>query len=620
MRKAAPYLAVACALLTLATAFNPLGAVQFTDLPALALALTALVLVTLLPAEKVMYALVVWRVAWAGLAWYAWAKICAALAPMPLTAFFGLPGSGYGWLAVGAVGVAVLFGAARYKDIRVALGAVAPFVLVGEGVLVFWQLAGGHYPGGSFSNSSYLGLVVIALLPFSAGTASDAVIAGWRRALGAAGVAVALAAMFAGDAKAALAIGVASTTAFVVRGAGASRQWSVARTAGVWTACVAGVGSLAVVALAAVGQGGAVGSLFADRTRLWEPALRAIGNRPITGFGPDGYDAGIYSFVTARGINPAAGFGQVSPDPHNLLLWVTVSTGIVGLMLFGWWLYEIGRNWIHQVRAGGAASLFAPALGTLAYGALALTTPAAMQSMPVFVLVLASSLRIEGQRATVAGGPSAAKRAASQTSRLRAFAASAARWVAIALVVISLLGALTRLSIARVDAQDQGDPRLTQALANAWHFDAFLYYRASIDWGYEVGRDPALRHTRPDLVAIRRAVALEPRNPIYRTELARTLGFYSEPPSTVEPVFREALRLFPGSPDAHAGYAEYLMSQGQMGDAGRVLEAGLAKSQAVELLDLAVTYYTQTGDAVKAQRYAAVASAARDEARRMGYK
>jgi O-antigen ligase len=620
MRKAAPYLAVACALITLATAFNPFGTVQFTDLPMLSLALTALVLVALIPAEKTVQALVAWRVAWAGLAWYAWAKICAALAPMPLTAFFGLPGSGYGWLAIGALGVAVLLGAARSNRLRTALGTVAPFVLVGEGILVFWQLAGGHYPGGSFSNSSYLGLVVLALLPFSAETASDAAAPGWRRALGAVGVVVALAAMLVGDARVALVVGVAVTAAFAVRAVGSSRRWSVARTAGAWAASVAGLGAVLGVALVATGQTAVVGAFFADRSRLWGPALRAIGHRPITGFGPDGYDAGIYSFVSARGINPAAGFGQVSPDPHNLLLWVMVSTGIVGLALFGWWLYEIGRNWIHQVRAGGAASLFAPAVGALAYGALALTTPAAMQSMPIFALVLASSLRIEGSGVAVARGASAAKGAAPQASRLQGLAARTARWLAIVLVAISLLGTLTRLSIARVDAQDQGDPRLTQALANAWHYDAFLYYRASIDWGYAVGRDSALRQTRPDLIAIRRAVALEPINPIYRTELARTLGFYGEPPSVVEPAFRDALRLFPGSPDAHAGYAEYLMSQGRMQDAGRVLEAGLAKSQAVELLDLAVTYYTQTGDTAKAQSYADKASAARDEARRMGYK
>jgi hypothetical protein len=434
---------------------------------------------------------------------------------------------------------------------------------------------------------------------------------------------VALVSMLAGDARVALAVGVVSTAAFVVHAAGSSRRWTGAKMAGVWAVSVAGLVALAAAVLVATGRAGAVSAFLADRMRLWWPALRAIAHRPLVGFGPDGYDAGIYSFVTARGINPAAGFGQVSPDPHNLLLWVTVSTGLVGLALFGWWLYEIVRNWVHQVRTGGGAGVFAPVVGTLAYGALAMTTPAAMQSMPVFVLVLASSLRPEANRIAAenpARRPGKRAHAVLEVSRAWGLAGSAARWLSLALAVLLLLVAGTRLSIARVDRQNLGDPRWTQTLADAWHFDAFLYYRASIDWGFAVGREPSLRQTRPDLAAIRRAVALEPRNPIYQTELARTLGFYGEPPSTVEPAFREAMRLFPGSPDAHAGYAEYLMSLGRMQDAGRVLEAGLAESQSVELLDLAVAYYQKEGDVAKADRYAAAASAAREEARRMGYK
>lgn len=86
---------------------------------------------------------------------------------------------------------------------------------------------------------------------------------------------------------------------------------------------------LAVLAFTPVGErllATAAGSGIEDRLLVWEGGLRAIQERPVLGFGPDGF-----SSAYPRHRTPGALLGSAHTSPHNWVVQTAVSSGLVGL-------------------------------------------------------------------------------------------------------------------------------------------------------------------------------------------------------------------------------------------------------------------------------------------------
>lgn len=564
------------------------------DLPLLSLALTGLVTAALLPKGRQAGALLRWRVAWAWTAWLGWALLSALVSGRGFVAFSGTPFNLMGWFTVAVVGSIALASAASGTGMRTALQRLAPIVVGVEAVFVLLDwLQGASELGGTLSNSTYLAEVLVLFLPLvadsalSAGKTRERV---WRWAVVASG----LAAVVWASARAAL-LGLlvwAAVLAFIELRRRAN--WSTGRVLGVVGGC-----AVAVLALVAVlGRSRIVSGLgwtAAVRANIWQPVAKAVGLRPLFGWGPDGYQAAVYGFVkppTVHGI----GFGQVAPDPHNLLVWIVVSTGVVGLALFAWLAFEIGRNWVKQARAGSGPTVAPFVAGALLYAFVALSAPTALQTLPLAALVIGASLRIE--------------RADSSASSIRV-AELATRALAITLSLLLCAMATTRLSIAREDQPGGYDPVRTQRAADLWRIDPFLYYQASIGWGYAAARGTQSVPTADaDLAAIRRAVALAPTDPVYQTELARTLAFYRAPRETVSAAFERALELFPNSPDARTSYAGYLIAQGDLPAARRELDRVRTLEDLPAVMRANAAYFRALGDSARAAGWEAKQEAA----------
>jgi len=279
-------------------------------------------------------------------------------------------------------------------------------------------------------------------------------------------------------------------------------------------------------------------------------------------------------------------WAQIPADPHNLLLWVAVSAGVVGLILFLWFAFEVARNWVLQLRSGDDQAVLPFVLSTGSYALVVLTAPAPLQTALLAALVLGASLRPE-RRASVpalAGG-----------------AVKVAGALAALVVIFMMAFALTRVSIAQTGVAM--DPTRTQGLADVWRVDPYLYYRAAYDWVVAKRTDPMVGQAMPDLAAVRRASELAPYDPVYATEYARILGSYRRPRSEVEPAFARAIRLFPSSPDAHSAYAEYLLGLGDTQGAARELRAAQRVGVSAEIARVWSLYFAQTGDQEQAAQW-----------------
>jgi hypothetical protein len=245
-------------------------------------------------------------------------------------------------------------------------------------------------------------------------------------------------------------------------------------------------------------------------------------------------------------------FMRGATDPHNALLWVVVSMGFVGLALLLWALVETALTWRGAVRRGvpGAAA------GVWSVGgafAVFLTAPASIAVLPLFAFALGATLP--------SGGDSTESRGRSYVN-----------WAMLATLglagVLLAANALTRLPIEAADAQrSPGLARQAQSSATTWMLDPYLYYLASLHWGWAAQSDPALPPLKLDLAAIERAAKLDRRDPFVALEHARTLRYYQAEPALVDAAFVETLRRWPAYPTARLEYAEYLLAGGRNADA-----------------------------------------------------
>lgn len=566
---------------------NPWGAVQTSDLPTIGFALTALISVFLFPVRDQASAWARWRPVWAYAAFLGWTLLASLTSGRVFSALTGSGSAGIGWVVLvlcGAIATGAMFDAA---NLRRMFGEVyAPAVLWIESCIVVYQVTAGQHGAGTLSNSSFLGMLLVLLIPVAAAGIPEnpdrtRMIWHWG------GVALAVLAIAASGSRVAL---------------GAALVWlawtafKLARSRG--AAAVRLAAALAIVAAAAVGllvafagaeaSVRAVGGSLSDRATKVLGAWRAGMARPVTGWGPDGFFFGSSRTLPANALEVYGGLGQVSTDPHNILAWVLVSAGFVGVALFCWVAFEIARNWRRQQRSKKLNS--AAAWGVALVALVALTSPVPIQILPLVVIVAGLSLRMERRAAAPAT-------AGSWPVVLR--------WVLGALAALLLAYSLSRMPLGRIDRLGQQAPgRLTHSVARIWSFDPFLWYRASLDLGYDAAANPRVAVGQPDLAAIRRAVALEPGHAIYRLELARTLAFYGAPRAEVEKAFQEAIALFPASAEGHASYGLYLLEAADLEAAKRQLDIALASEPGNAVTnDLAAAYYEKIGQPEKAAEF-----------------
>jgi O-antigen ligase len=90
----------------------------------------------------------------------------------------------------------------------------------------------------------------------------------------------------------------------------------------------------------------------AMRLRLWQSSFNMIADRPIFGFGPDNF---LYAYRT-RYILPAAWQEPELSHPHNILLDFWISTGLGGVLSFGWLLALAWRRGRALAHSSGAVS------------------------------------------------------------------------------------------------------------------------------------------------------------------------------------------------------------------------------------------------------------------------
>ena len=575
---------IVAACLALLVALNPYGGLaQPTDFPLVCFGVAGLCAALLLPGADSFAVLARWRVAWAICALALWAVTCALVSGRLPGATFGANGSALGWPVIALGAVVVLGSAFHARRLRKLLVWAGVAVVTVEFGMTMFEAYRGSVPGGTLSNSSNTGLVLCLLTPlvFWSGLRAEGLWPRvWRLAVAAAGVAT----LLVGDARTST---VALAVALLVWGVGElarryGRRVRVALVTALGAASIVGMGFIAL--RWSVLSQGALGVFYRQRTGLWQPALWAIERRPVFGWGPDGYQFAV-GRVGVRGAYVAWQVWPPGVDPHNLVLWFGVSTGVVGIALAAWIAFEAVRSWRLQSQTTAEIPVGPIAAGVALYAVSALTTPAALQTLPIALIILGASLR-----------PVATP--APQVSR---GVARAVRWSAVVLAVLVGAYGLTRLTVA--NRLSPPGPVAAQRAADLWRVDPFLYYNASLRWGYAAQDSPDVVGKQLDLIAIRRAVSLDPANWLYQLELARTLVSYGLPGPDIEAAFKRALELGPASPEARAAYAQYLVAIGQLGGAKTLLDQTTGLAPSTEAARVFALYYRAIGNEAQAKRY-----------------
>ena len=326
-----------------------------------------------------------------GLAWAGWACLCAALAPNLTVAVWGRYGVGTGLLFVLAVlGCWVLGASVGAPAAPLVERALLVACLANAGVAVLQQfvdlspyglaLYGGR-SAGLFGNPVYLAELLVgglwlALCRFDrpgpaaiGGTlllSGALAVSGSRFGLALAGVAVVALAARVGWRKAAaaaavVAVGVALGTALPHLG-------------------LSGGGTTAVDRVSAAPASG-----VRPRLDTWRTGLSAVADRPLTGWGPNGFLAGTSS-RRPKSVARSEGPDRLFADAHDVIVEEAVSTGVVGVGLFLWWLALM----LGAVRRGAGRAPPLAGFGWLCL-ALMLVEPLHVGTTPVALLALGAA-------------------------------------------------------------------------------------------------------------------------------------------------------------------------------------------------------------------------------------
>lgn len=495
------------------------------------------------------------RLTYAWTAFMGWALVSAVVSGRFWASLVGESSSMLGWSLLAAM-TAVALASVRYApQVRRVFETSGWYVLFGESALIFWQLATGASPGGTLPNSTYLGEALLLLLPW---TLSNPAASKWERWPRMIAVVVTLAALAASGARTAAVVGVAWAI------------WALARNAS-WSVRARTVGLLALVAVVVAAGlffsrteilGSASASALGQRPAMARISIAAVALRPVLGWGPDGYRAGgsAASTVQLAESGPVMVVAPGAADPHDVLLWVVVSTGLVGLALFVWFGTETVLRWRQRLKQGVDAWPAIWAVGGVIV--VLLTAPAYPLVLPPLALAFGVSL----------WGPAPAGRVDSATERIRGVIG-----VAVLTVVALACGTLALDAAVRSNFENVDPVRSPQVAAGAlsaarlWSVDPYLWLLASRQTGQAIAESPSSFPNGTDLAAVERAQALDSRNPDYPLQLAWRLQSYQAPPAQVEQAYQEVFERYPLQPQARAGFAIYLAGLGQRSEAQQQL-------------------------------------------------
>lgn len=575
----------ACA--SFAIAFVRLGSMPHLDYPMLTLAFTATIATAVMSREH-LGRLLSWRAFWATAAFLVWALISSLASGRLFSSLFGNPANGWGWLTAVCVAAIVLAASGMRRTLRENLVAVAPWLVLIESAFATYEWATKIWPAGTMSNPSYLLLVLSVLLPLTAVTPDNAPT--WQLRLRQVALAAGIWTVGISGARVGFVL-VAVWVAWALWQGQIGKQLPVrsrrialvafgvlAIPAGVWTYLSGGVH---------------FGGFLADRgERIWA-SLSGMLDRPLIGWGPDGFFTGAAPHASTKLLTLAgADFGQFGSDPHNMIAWTAVSLGIVGLALAGWVVFEVARNWSKQHRSGMLDS--ALVWGVVLYALQTMFAPAAVQTLPLVGLVLGASLAVEKTAMSPVG-----KKSTSGTTSAPVAGGRALQVTLLACAVVLFAYAGTRITL-REGAQNN-DPVAVQKAAAFWS-DPYLWYQADLAWGWAITRDEVDSSNKPELLAVQRAVELEPSNAVYLTDLARATAIYGAPKAEVRAAFGRVYERFPLSPDARSFYALYLVANDDLEGAWEQL-APVKDIESVNVWNALSGYYEATGDTKLATQY-----------------
>ncbi len=490
------------------------------------------------------------RLAMAWGAFLAWGLVSTVFSGRVWASLVGEVTGLLGWLTLAAFTAVALAAASRPLAVRRLLAVAAPVIVFAQTAATLVQLAMSANPRGSLPNSTYLGEAVLLLLPFTLNEDSG----GFdlrrrdRYALAASAVVV----LAAAGSRVAAAVALAWFLWVLVGRSGLARRVRIAASIALIVTVTAG----ALVFARAEVLGSAGIETLGARPQMWRVAALAVAKRPLVGYGPDGFVAGGATVTTPDYAREHAVlvFRPGAVDPHNLLVWVAVSTGLVGLALFVWAFLELALVWRARARSGEEVA--SAAWAVCGVGAVLLTAPLALQVVPLLALVVGAS--VGGVR--------------DQTPLARRTPARVAgAGAVVALGVASVLLAAntgTRLTLEEHGPQvSSARTGLAQAATDLWRFDPHLAHLASLHWGWAAAGDPRVAAGQPDLRAIESAVAMDARDPFVAFERARTLRFYGAPAADVEAAFLATFKRWSLFPLARAEYAVFLAQAGRVDEA-----------------------------------------------------
>lgn len=318
------------------------------------------------------------------------AGVAAFTADTPLLSLLGGHGWGTGWLFLASLAGLWALGTRLRVDGRVLIGAALLTGAVASAAVAWIQAAfelpvevldpGGRSQGLQ-GNPVHLGTVAAAGLWLAAVYLRSA-----RRSwpLLAGGMVLIGAVQFSGS-RAALAL------TFIVVCFGAWRL-GVRRGAAFVLAVVIGFG-LAGMVDASSGQATATARAAASlnpgsssgRFAAWEASPSAVADQPLFGWGP-----GRFQAATSPEVGPEVarfeGAGAEYTDAHNWVLELSVTTGLVGLLLFAGWIVGAAREARH------------PLVGVALVGAgVGLVQPLSVAVTPLLFLALGASMSVTGR-------------------------------------------------------------------------------------------------------------------------------------------------------------------------------------------------------------------------------
>lgn len=265
--------------------------------------------------------------------------IAAVLAVDPRLAITGVYSQPfYGLMAIFPA-LLIFYGAATHTMIPAPL-VCAALVAIVQGAACAAQLAGlapapfdfqGGRAIGAIGSPVFLGATLAPCIPAAVGLMGRD---GWLRWLGAAGTAA----------------GFLALTACASRG-----PW-LGALAGLWAFAVASgrlrprrahLGALAAILGVLAALSGAMGKGLSDSGRLavWKIAVLAGIDKPITGWGPDGFALAIRA-LKSPALVAAGGDSLIQASAHNDLLQAWATTGALGLAAYVWlWVAVLGVAW-----------------------------------------------------------------------------------------------------------------------------------------------------------------------------------------------------------------------------------------------------------------------------------